>query len=674
MNKNNNTIIESLGVALPPNSASTSEIMAGCKQQPFNFPLERVSGIKSRHVGGEGYFSIDLAKQAVTDCLKLSKYNPSDIDLIICCNISRVDGPDRFSFEPSTAVRLKKYFGLEHALTFDVSNACAGMFTGVYLADAFLKAGSIDRALICSGEYITHLATTAQREIEGFMDARIACLTLGDAGAAVILERGTDPEIGFKQLNLQTYGRYSPLCIGRVAETGGWVMHTDAVNLAEVAIKAGSKYALDQLSQAGWSPESIDHLILHQTSRTTINGAQHEISSLLNRNVFDKVNLVDNLENRGNTASTSHFVAIADQIRNQKLKSGDKAMFSISASGLTVGVGLFTYDDLPDRLLQMTDKELSSEEKMTRENRSAPSPRREAPRVQVDSIGIIAQSTSGERDTRELLQRAMKNCLTNSSHQAQEIEILIYCGVYRTGYVLEPAYATLLAGDLDLNSTPGGLSKGQTFAFDIFNGSVGFLNACHVAQQLLAAGKCKTIMVVTAETENNREDFPDELLGIRETASAIILHADPDSTKGFSRFLFQSHIKSSEAYITYCDTSTVQPRLQITRDDDLERQYLKYICKDVQELLTAEELELTQIDWVFPPQISSHFIAQLSHSLNLPSGQFIDVSEPGSDLFSSSFPYALEEARKTGLIKAGDIGLVIMAGSGIQVGCAIYHF
>ena len=45
-----------------------------------------------------------------------------------------------------------------------------------------------------------------------------------------------------------------------------------------------------------------------------------------------------------------------------------------------------------------------------------------------------------------------------------------------------------------------------------------------------------------------------------------------------------------------------------------------------------------------------------------------------NDLFTSSLPYALEHVREQHLVEPGDIGLIINAGSGIQVGCAIYYF
>ena len=86
MRDNTNTVIESLGVYLPRESFSTNEILQGCKKQ-IRFPLEKISGIKSRRMAGQYEFSIDLAKKAVADCLEKSKYHTADIDNLICCNI-----------------------------------------------------------------------------------------------------------------------------------------------------------------------------------------------------------------------------------------------------------------------------------------------------------------------------------------------------------------------------------------------------------------------------------------------------------------------------------------------------------------------------------------------------------------------------------------------------------
>jgi len=672
MDENQNTIIESIGIYLPPQSISTSEVLSGCKNQ-IRFPLEKISGIINRRMAGTEEFSIDLARKAVADCLKNSKHNPSDIDLLICCNISRYDGPELHSFEPCTSIKLRKEFCFTNAIAFDITNACAGMFTGIYLVNTLLKTGAIQRGMVVSGEYITHLTQTAQREIESFMDTRLACLTLGDAGAALILEKSVDNKSGFQEIDLQTFGRYSPYCVAKISEQGGWIMLTDSVNLTDAAVKSGAECSLEVLQRGGWSPDKFQHLILHQTSRMTLNSAKNEINNLLDNRVLHDGNTIDNLEQRGNTASTSHFIALSDQIHNNRIQSGDKVVFGISASGLTTGTALYVFDDLPDRLRQYeTQQSPQTKETSIKQMHTNSSP--VAAWIRIESVGTIPYRNISNKDSLELLQVATTNCLEKSSWQCNDIGLLIHSGVYRSEYILEPAYASLLAGKLNMNATISDPENKKTLAFDIFNGSLGFLNACYVAQQMITAGNCKTAMIVATEIENNAGLFPDNLVGVQETASAVILDVHPVNGKGFSRFLFNYYTESIEAYTTFCSTTNVKPYLHIEKAPELEEIYISCIIPSVEELLKQEGLVLDKINIVFPPQISSRFIARLSSRLDFPKDRFVDVAGDGPDLFSSSLPFGIEFAYENGLVKSGDIGLMISVGSGIQVGCAIYHF
>jgi 3-oxoacyl-[acyl-carrier-protein] synthase III len=274
----------------------------------------------------------------------------------------------------------------------------------------------------------------------------------------------------------------------------------------------------------------------------------------------------------------------------------------------------------------------------------------------------------------DLLNHAATNCLQRSSYHCNDIELLVYCGVYRSEYLLEPAYASLLAGVMDMNATTADGEHKKTLAFDIFNGSLGFLNACYVAQQMLAAGHCEAAMIVAAENENNAADGNNKQMGICETASALILDRHPSKKGGFSRFLFRYHPEAIHTYATYCDTSERLPFLQIKKDMGLQALYTDCIVPAVQEILQLEGLHLSQIAMVFPPQLSSEFINGLCAALELPKEKFIDVVPDGKDLFSSSLPYAISYAMENGLVQPGDAGLVIAVGSGIQVGCAIYYF
>ena len=52
----------------------------------------------------------------------------------------------------------------------------------------------------------------------------------------------------------------------------------------------------------------------------------------------------DNLEERGNTASTTHFVALHRLLDEGSLKAGDHGIFFAFASGVVIGALVFTVD------------------------------------------------------------------------------------------------------------------------------------------------------------------------------------------------------------------------------------------------------------------------------------------------------------------------------------------
>ena len=670
-----NTVIESLGVYLPPNVVTTEEVVRGARR-PIQFPLEKLTGIRSRRVVGEAEYAIDLARNAVDECLRLSKFRPEDIDLVICATISRCEGPDgRFSIEPSTAVRLAAHFGFVNALAFDISNACAGMFTAINIVDGFLQTGAIRTGLVVSGEYISHLTRTAQLEIEGLMDLRLPCLTLGDAGAAVILERVADDTVGFHDLDMFTLSRFNQYCVARPTDQphGGAIMFTDMIGEQRAGSRQNLAHIAAVMERNGRSPDDFQYFLTHQISRTSLMGTVRQVNQLLNRPFLNDGNLIDNLAERGNTATTTHFVALYDYILDGRIKSGDNLLISTTGSGVTLGVALYTFDDLPDRL-RAYHLSRRAAAKVTGERPPRSLDIRPAIRVRIESVGTIPPAADAPRDSVELIRLAAEDCLARSAHDRSEIGLFLYAGVHRTGFVFEPAIGTLAAGELRVNDLVESMTEPRTFVFDVFNGAIGFLNACAVAEQLIEAGKYDAAMVVASEIDNNR-DVPGKLpRGVAEVGSALLLDRSPDGRAGFGRFLFHAFPEHVDGFRSSTAQEQARTFVAMQGDPHPEEDELDCIVGLTRELLALEELSPARIAAVFPPQHSSSLIAGLSRRLEIAAERFVDVVPEGADLYTSSLSYALRAALDRGMVAPGDVGLIIGVAAGIQVGCAIYHF
>ena len=257
----------------------------------------------------------------------------------------------------------------------------------------------------------------------------------------------------------------------------------------------------------------------------TLSDAVKEINRVLGAKLCHDGNMVDNVAERGNTATTTHIVALMDLIRCGRIKSGDKVLLIVTGSGLTIGEALYTFDDLPDRLRAGR----------TRRTALAPTP----PLLGTGRAGPLfrrafASKASARfrhdrptpKETIALATAAARDCLSRSAHGRQDVGLLLYAGVYRDDFLLEPAIAALLAGELGLGPAPDVKPTNGFFAFDVFNGALGFLNACHVAIQLMRSTKQKVSLVVASEIENNRAAWPERLLGLEETGSALLLSLD----------------------------------------------------------------------------------------------------------------------------------------------------
>ncbi|NUP91709.1 MAG: amino acid adenylation domain-containing protein [Candidatus Omnitrophica bacterium] len=660
-------LIESLGVYLPERVVTTAEWLAGCRA-PIEFPLEKMTGIRTRRVVGEGEYSIDLAIHAVEDCFQHSRFTPEDVDLVICCNISRQDGPGQFSFEPGSAVKLKNHFQMPHAEVFDLSNACAGLFSGIKVAEAFLLSRAADCVLVVSGEYISHLAETAQKEIEGFLDPRLACLTVGDAGAALLLERTVNPSIGFHEIELFTLGKYSDLCIAKATdrEHGGAIMVTDSIRQTAVALKQTVNHAVSILDRGRWEAGDFQHVIMHQTSETALRDAMREINQVLKTDACHNDNTVINLGERGNTASTSHFVALYDRIHKGLAHEGDRIVFGITGSGQVIGTALYTLDDLPHRL--RAAKNPASSPKIRQTSRTLP-----LPGVRIIGWGVSHSGDSG-RSAIDLACEAAEDCLSQGTLSRNSIDQLIHSGVYRDEFLSEPAIAAILAGRLEINADIQSSAAHRTFTFDLLNGGLGFLNACHVATCLIQAGTAENILLTASEIENNRNFAGQPLRGVNEVGSALLLTGSEKSSSGFGRFYFSTCPGRLTDLVSRSVSGFGGTRLEVQKSPDFPEYFLDELPGFVSRLLEQEQVPIRSIDHFFPPLFNPDFTFRLAARLGISENRIECARQLSGNYFTSSLVHLLAEKADHRPLPAGETALMLAIGSGGQMGGVLYRF
>jgi 3-oxoacyl-[acyl-carrier-protein] synthase III len=277
-------------------------------------------------------------------------------------------------------------------------------------------------------------------------------------------------------------------------------------------------------------------------------------------------------------------------------------------------------------------------------------------------------------DTTALSTTAAEECLRAWGRDRNDIGLLIFAGMTRTEYISEPAIATFVAGELKINDCIQSGHDRKTLAFDVYNTSLAFLNACQAASLMIRAGRCRTAMVVTSEVEMNVEHFPEQPLGIVQAGSAVILETTGDSRQGFGSFVYRYATEHQQARTLLGRYRDGRPFCDLQVDPRLQEYYLELVPSAVEELLGQEGLTIGDIRILLPSQFSSEFNAQLADRLGIPREKLVDLGGQRLDYLTNSLPFSLRRAREQGRLEPGDVGLIVHVASGIQVGCATYYF
>jgi 3-oxoacyl-[acyl-carrier-protein] synthase-3 len=338
------TRLAGAGRHLPDTHLTTEELMSATRHRT-HIDLERLTGIRERRVSIGDEDSFTLATAAAQNCLAKTGCDAGAVDAVISCSITKFRGGLSQRLEPPMSGVVAHAIGADNAITFDLSNACAGMLTGVMIANNWIRRGMIRRVLVVSGEYISQLGQNASRHIRTIMSKELASLTLGDAGAALLLERAdTDSSAGITLAGFTTVAGYSRLCLAYPTEhESGGRMFTDARGIQQAAMSYTPLLLHEVLDSAGIAIHDIDHVITHQTSARAIRKGMARVSaSFGDRPRHDAVITVDRY---GNTASTTHTVALIEELEAGHIQPGETIALIALASGLEIGIVLLTLDE-----------------------------------------------------------------------------------------------------------------------------------------------------------------------------------------------------------------------------------------------------------------------------------------------------------------------------------------
>lgn len=297
------------------------------------------TGIGERHVS-VGETVVTLASEAARKALEQAGKRAEEIDLILVATCS----PEQYL--PCCACQVQADIGAVNALAFDVNAACSGFLFALNTADAYLRTGLAENALIIGSEVLSKLVDWTDRS---------SCILFGDGAGAVVVEQ-CETSSGILGRALHSDG------------TGGGVLQCDARELTTPyartsAVKTDQNQPMDDrehfiqmdgqevyrfatrrvpqcieeaLSDAGLTVPDIDLFVLHQANARIIDAVAKRLHA-------DREKFPTNLERVGNLSSASIPVLLDELHKQGKLHRGDHIVLAGFGAGLTIGACVMTW-------------------------------------------------------------------------------------------------------------------------------------------------------------------------------------------------------------------------------------------------------------------------------------------------------------------------------------------
>ncbi len=260
---------------------------------------------------------------------------------------------------------------------------------------------------------------------------------------------------------------------------------------------------------------------------------------------------------------------------------------------------------------------------------------------------------------------ACRRAIADSGCDPSDIDLLIVCTA--TPEMPIPSTSCILQGELGLAGAA---------AFDVSAACSGFVYGMVIAGQLLTTGLYKNVLVCGAEVLTSVTDYEDRATCILfgDGAGAVVMSKSPDPERGF---LYNDLGADGTKwdYIWMPGGGTREPISQKVVDERLHfmrmrgRDVYKIAVTKMQSMvddaLTACNLTPDDLSMAIMHQSNRRIIESVRTRLKLPPEKVSVNIDKYGNTSAASIGLALDEARRSGRVKEGDIVLMMAFGAGV---------
>ncbi|BDA84073.1 3-oxoacyl-[acyl-carrier-protein] synthase 3 [Aureimonas sp. SA4125] len=314
------SIVRGTGSMLPER-IMTNQDFAGVVETSDEWIVQR-TGIRSRHVAGEGETTVSLAEGAARRALDAAGLTIADIDLIILATTT----PNN-TF-PASSVQLQQRLGMRHGFAFDLQAVCSGFVYALTTADLYIRTGMAKRAIVIGAETFSRILDWEDRS---------TCVLFGDGAGAVVIEaaegEGTVNDRGILVSRLRSDGEHEKkLYVDGGPSTTGTVgkLRMEGREVFKHAVGMITDVIEDSFAALDIGPDDIDWFVPHQANRRIIDASAKKLGIAPEK-------VVVTVQDHGNTSAASIPLALDRAVRDGRIQRDQLVLLEAMGGGFTWG-------------------------------------------------------------------------------------------------------------------------------------------------------------------------------------------------------------------------------------------------------------------------------------------------------------------------------------------------
>jgi 3-oxoacyl-[acyl-carrier-protein] synthase-3 len=282
--------------------------------------------------------------------------------------------------------------------------------------------------------------------------------------------------------------------------------------------------------------------------------------------------------------------------------------------------------------------------------------------------------------TSDMATAAARNALEMAGVSAADLDMIVVGTV--TPDMPMPATAAFVQQKLGAGTCP---------AFDLSAACAGFVFGLSLADQFIATGQMRRVLIVGVELLSRVLDWTDRATCVLfgdGAGAAVVGPSDGDghATAGAAKprgILSTSIVTDGSLAMSLCipGGGTASPTSHATVDSKLQYVHMKgqdIFKVAVKNLVSASKNALeragmtkSDLDWVCPHQANKRIIDQVVARLEVPPEKVLMNIDRVGNTSSASIPILLDENRRAGKVRDGDTVLMCALGAGVSWGSAI---